>query len=151
FGSAHGALLHGTVEEGARSERADRGALPGEHRPACDGPDRLRPDGRVMASAVPRPSRTRRWIRRIPRRLRMHWKLPTALPAFAAVAVLVFGGVRVSPMITGTPTVVATGVTRNIDGAADLFDASRQHTVSVRIPDAEYRRMVDAYVDDGEK
>ncbi|WP_182358805.1 hypothetical protein [Tomitella gaofuii] len=95
--------------------------------------------------AAPRPSPVRRLIRRIPPRLRINWKLPAALAGFVVVAALVFGGVRVSPMITGDPTVIAAQITQNIEGAEDLFDDEQDHAVDVRIPDAEYARMVDSY------
>src|SRR5699024_630729 len=125
---------------------------------------RLRPDRRVMSAELPgrpvppprpprppRPSKPRRLIRRIPPRLRRHWVLPAALVTFVAVAALVFGGVRITPIIAGDEAVRAAGITHDIEGTQDLFDDSVRHEVGVSIPDSEYSRMVEAYVDNGAK
>lgn len=47
--------------------------------------------------AAPASSRWRRFVHRIPRPLRQHWKLLGAFVVFVAVVALVFGDVRIRP------------------------------------------------------
>lgn len=101
--------------------------------------------------AAPASSRWRRFVHRIPRPLRQHWKLLGAFVVFVAVVALVFGDVRIRPYITGDPTVIASEITENITGTVDLFDNTVPHSLSVELTDAEYRDMVEQFKADGDK
>nr|WP_312028802.1 CotH kinase family protein [Gordonia paraffinivorans] len=104
------------------------------------------------AVADPRPAPPRRRLRhRIPRSLRQHWKLPVALAAFVIVMATVFGGWKVSPLITGDPTVITSEITHNIAGTVDLFDPSVPHELTIEMSDAEYRSMLSSFEKDGSK
>lgn len=100
---------------------------------------------------APADSRWRRFVHRIPRPLRQHWKLLSVFIAFVAVVALVLGDVRIRPYITGDPTIVASEVTENITGTVDLFDSSVPHSLAIELTDAEYRDMVEQFKADGDK
>lgn len=104
------------------------------------------------AVADPRPAPPRRRLRhRIPRSLRQHWKLPVALADFVIVMTTVFGGWKVSPLITGDPTAITSEITHNIAGTVDLFDPSVPHELTIEMSDAEYRSMLSSFEKDGSK
>lgn len=97
--------------------------------------------------AVPR----RRLRHRLPTSLRRHWKWPVALAAFAAIVIATIGSMTIRPLITGDERVIRSSITENIAGTVDLFDDSVPHEVAVTMTDVEYREMLDAFVDNGEK
>lgn len=88
---------------------------------------------------------------RIPRTLRQHWKIAAALGIFVLVLATVFGSTRVRPYITGDATVIASDITENISGTADLLDVSISHQVSLDITDADYASLQTSFQDDGDK
>ncbi|KUI36663.1 CotH kinase family protein [Mycobacterium sp. GA-2829] len=100
---------------------------------------------------APASSRRRRFVHRIPKPLRQHWKLLSAFIVFVAAVALAFGDIRVRPYITGDPTIIASEITENITGTVDLFDDSVPHSLAIRLTDAEYRDMVEQFKADGDK
>ncbi|MGO3325669.1 CotH kinase family protein [Gordonia sp. (in: high G+C Gram-positive bacteria)] len=93
----------------------------------------------------------RRLRHRIPTRIRRHWKWPLALVVFAAVVIVTMGTMTVRPLISGDERVISSDVTDDIVGTVDLFDDSVDHEFSLKISDAEYGDMMEAYAKDGEK
>ncbi|MDG4832821.1 CotH kinase family protein [Solwaraspora sp. WMMD1047] len=109
-----------------------------------------------MAARVPdgvarRPGLARRLRRRIPVRIRHHWKLLAVCVAFVVVLTVVFGSARVRPYVTSGSDRGGGGVTVDLAGDRDLFDAGVAHTISLTFRDADYERMLDGFFDDGEK
>jgi spore coat protein CotH len=84
-------------------------------------------------------------------RLRLHWRI---LALFATVAIgmtAALNSYRIRPYITGDVTIMQSGITDNITGLVDLFDATVPHTLVIDISDAQYKRMISGYEKDGEK
>ncbi|MBD0022843.1 spore coat protein CotH [Gordonia pseudamarae] len=97
-----------------------------------------------------RPPRSR-LRHRIPKSVRQHWKIPVILAAFVALSATVAGGWKISPIITGDESTIASEITTNIAGTVDLFDTSSEHRLTIDIPDAEYRDLLDSYEKNGDK
>ncbi|MEV0326869.1 CotH kinase family protein [Micromonospora echinospora] len=93
----------------------------------------------------------RRLIRRIPVRVRHHWKLLAGCVAFGLVLTVVFSTVRVQPYVTSSSDVSSDEVTQDIAGTRDLFDPTVAHDISLTFRDADYQRMLDTYAKEGEK
>lgn len=97
------------------------------------------------------PSTRIRLRHRLPVSLRQHWKLVAALVVAAVVAAAVFGGIRIRPYITGDARVITSSITENINGTVDLFDSSVHHEVEVEIDEIQYRDMISAFENSGDK
>lgn len=93
----------------------------------------------------------RRWVHRIPTRLRQYWKLLAVLVAVIAVLTVGFGQTMVRPYITGEVSVMRSEITDNIVGTVDLFDPAVAHTLTIDISPAEYHDMVSTFEKDGDK
>lgn len=94
---------------------------------------------------------TARLRHRVPMPLRQHWKLLVAFIASIALVATVFGATRIQPYITGDATVLSSPITENLTGPVDLFDDAVGHTLELSISDTEYREMLAAYQDNGDK
>ncbi|MGW4499998.1 CotH kinase family protein [Micromonospora sp. NPDC004336] len=93
----------------------------------------------------------RRLLRRVPVRVRQHWRLLAGCVAFLTVLTVVFSTVRVQPYVTGGGGRGGDEVTHDIAGSRALFDATVAHDISLTFRDADYERMVDAFAKEGEK
>ncbi|OMC05364.1 spore coat protein CotH [Mycobacterium sp. NS-7484] len=93
----------------------------------------------------------RRFVHRLPTRLRQHWKLLALLVVATVGLMAAVGQTRIRPYITGDVTVMASPITDNITGTVDLFDPTVPHTLTVDLTPAEYDDMLSAYVKDGAK
>ncbi|SFN31380.1 Spore coat protein CotH [Pseudonocardia ammonioxydans] len=93
----------------------------------------------------------RRWWHRIPVRARHHWRPVALFAAFLALTLGVFGSSRVVPYVTGDDRYEAPAVTEDIAGNADLFDTSVAHSVQLTFREDDYRRILTAWYDEGEK
>lgn len=93
----------------------------------------------------------RRFVHRVPVRLRQHWKVLALLVAVAIGLTATLGQTRIRPYITGDLTIMQSEITDNIAGTVDLFDSAVPHTLIVDVTDAEYQQMISAYQKDGDK
>ncbi|MEU2198957.1 CotH kinase family protein [Isoptericola sp. NPDC019482] len=90
--------------------------------------------------------------KRLPVRLRQHWKPLTAGVAGVAVALAFFGDVTIRPYSTSSAAVTDDErITQDITGTVDLFDDSVDHEISLSYTQTRYDEMLDAYFADGEK
>ncbi|MDG4789319.1 CotH kinase family protein [Micromonospora sp. WMMD1102] len=87
----------------------------------------------------------------MPPRVRQHWKLLAACAAFLGVLTLAFGTERIRPYVTSASDRAGDGITVDIAGQRELFDASVAHQISLTFRDADYQRLLDAYFERGEK
>lgn len=99
----------------------------------------------------PKASRIAGLRRRIPRRLRQHWKIPVALIVFVTVMATAFGGWKIRPFITGDTAVITSEITDNIAGTVDLLDPSVEHDLRLTISETEVSQMLTAYEKTGDK
>jgi spore coat protein CotH len=95
------------------------------------------------------------WIvrikRRIPLRVRHHWRLLAVCCAFLTVVTVIAGTVRVRPYVTSGPAASGGQVSVDIAGTRDLFDAAVPHTMSLTVVASNYERMLQTYFDTGDK
>lgn len=90
--------------------------------------------------------------KRLPIRLRQHWKPLTAGVVGVAVALTFFGDITIRPYSTSSAAVSdEERITQDITGSVDLFDDSVDHEVSLSYTQERYDEMLDAYFADGEK
>ncbi|UZN01630.1 CotH kinase family protein [Cellulomonas sp. S1-8] len=92
--------------------------------------------------------------KRLPVRLRQHWKPLAAAAAGVAVALTMFGDVVIRPYSTSTASVSdEERITQDVAGTTDLFDdaATATHEIVLSYSQDDYDRMLDAYFSDGEK
>jgi spore coat protein CotH len=87
--------------------------------------------------------------RRLPVKLRQHWKLVAASIAFVAVLALGFGGAMVRPTITSALS-TQEELVEDIDGDTEFFD-SGEHSVEISYDETEYRDMIAEFQSSGEK
>ncbi|OBG80259.1 spore coat protein CotH [Mycobacterium sp. E802] len=93
----------------------------------------------------------RRFVHRLPTRLRQHWKLLALLVVATVGLMAAFGQTVIRPYISSDVSVMTSPITNNITGTVDLFDSSVGHTLTINLTDAEYNDMLSAYVKDGAK
>jgi spore coat protein CotH len=95
------------------------------------------------------------WIvrlrRRIPLRVRHHWRLLAVCCAFLTVLTVVVGTARVRPYVTSGPATSDGQVSVDITGSRDLFDPAVPHTMSLIVVASNYERMLQTYFNTGEK
>lgn len=100
---------------------------------------------------MPREHSPRRFVHRIPVRLRQYWKLLALFITAMVALVVLFGPGRVHPYITGDATILTAEITDNIAGTVDLFDTGITHSLTIELTPAEYNDMITAYEKDGAK
>jgi spore coat protein CotH len=100
---------------------------------------------------MPHEHSLRRFVHRIPVRLRQYWKLLALFITGMVALVVLFGPGRVHPYITGDATILTAEITDNIAGTVDLFDTAITHSLTIELTPAEYNDMITAYEKDGAK
>ncbi|MEU9510734.1 CotH kinase family protein [Micromonospora sp. NPDC048170] len=97
------------------------------------------------------PGPGRRLLRRIPVRVRHHWRLLAGCVALLVVLTVGFSTVRVQPYVTSGGSRAGDEVTQDLAGTRELFDPTVAHSISLTFRDSDYERMVDTFAKEGEK
>ncbi|MFD7512378.1 CotH kinase family protein, partial [Streptomyces sp. NPDC059853] len=92
-----------------------------------------------------------RLVHRLPVPVRQHWKPVAALAVTLALLLVYFGDTRVSALVTSASDGDGEQITQNIAGATDLYDSTAEHTVALEYDEADYRRLITAFEEDGDK